>query len=626
MAFIHGAVSFDGSSRDDVRAAVEKMLGAVAHHPWRATDVAVHAGDRATCVLAVQSSDFDGAEGRSLISRHQPTGQSVAADVRLHDRTALARQLHGVEADAGRTDDADLLLGAFRRWGADAGRHLMGDGVFAVWDPSQERLFCSRDVAGVRPLYYHFVARRRFVFSSDLRALAAHPLVSQTMDLRFARSRLELGETFYHPSRTLFETVRKLPAAHHLTVDGTRCVQGRYWHPAEAPDRDYREPSDYIEELRSLLGAAVDGCVASSPSEGGIGAHLSGGLDSSSLAVLASRSVGAAGRPVTGLSWAPPWEVLPRISEDERLLVEEVSVNEDLPVHFATARPDDVIELARRDIATRPTTTLFVEIAASQWAAKAGMRTLVSGWGGDELVVFNGRGYFSDLARRGRWRTLQRELRFRSQRQGASTYKAWRTRVTAPLLPNRLYSLARPSRPMLPYELRPEFARQLLEVEPLPQADLRERPGVRRMQVALLTNGHLQYRMESWAAHGESLGIRYAFPLLDKRLIEFALSIPDHLYFHQGWKRWLYRTAMEGILPDSVRWHPRKNDDAMLQQVRQVRESARPKVREMLYDRRDNPYIDVDRLLSVAGSDPHAAPDAPVGIGAWLAYTSVRLP
>jgi asparagine synthase (glutamine-hydrolysing) len=253
---------------------------------------------------------------------------------------------------------------------------------------------------------------------------------------------------------------------------------------------------------------------------------------------------------------------------------------------------------------------------------------MFSGWGGDELIAFNGRGYFADLARHGRLATIQRELRLRSRIQGGSLRGAWKARVLLPLLPDMALRQGPREPPRLPAELRPEFARVLAAVEPLDHAYPRERPGVRRMQVSLLEFGHLQYRMESWAAHGAALGLTYTFPLLDRRIMEFALSLPGRMFFRDGWKRWLYRTAMEGILPDVVRWNPKKFDNAAAHQLRSVLLEPAGVYREPLLERQDNPLVDVGILLAEQDRQqqlhPSPPPSLPVGRAAWLAFTRLQ--
>jgi asparagine synthase (glutamine-hydrolysing) len=151
------------------------------------------------------------------------------------------------------------------------------------------------------------------------------------------------------------------------------------------------------------------------------------------------------------------------------------------------------------------------------------------------------------------------------------------------------------------------------------------------MQAALLRFGHLHYRMEAWAAHGAAIGLTYRFPLLDRRIMEFALSLPGQMFFRDGWKRWLYRTAMEGILPDLVRWNPTKYDNAAARQLVNVLREPADVYRDRLLERQDNPLVDVSVLLaererqqqkrSSSNGASSVSPDKPAPGGSWLAFT-----
>ena len=154
------------------------------------------------------------------------------------------------------------------------------------------------------------------------------------------------------------------------------------------------------------------------------------------------------------------------------------------------------------------------------------------------------------------------------------------------------------------------------------------------MQVSLLEFGHLQHRIEAWAAHGAALGLTYAFPLLDRRIVEFALSLPGRMFFRDGWKRWLYRTAMEGILPDAVPLEPDEFDNAAAHQLRSVLLEPAAVYRNRCSSDRDNPLVDVGVLLaaqdrqqqlsSSPDGPPSPSPSSPVGRGAWLAFTRLQ--
>jgi asparagine synthase (glutamine-hydrolysing) len=327
------------------------------------------------------------------------------------------------------------------------------------------------------------------------------------------------------------------------------------------------------------------------------------------VAVLAHRILKSEGRAFTGFSWAPPLPQDPAdlLPNDERKLVEQVRAAEGMSVRYTRLTPAHILAHARRDITLQPTTTLLFELAASEDAARLGIRTMLSGWGGDELPAFNGRGYFSDLLRRGHWLTLQRGLTQRAQLHGGTVWKQWITAGIFPLLPILILKILRPDDfpppRRLPAYLRPDFAAALASVEPFNGPEAHERPGVRRMQIALLQYGHLSYRMESWASHGAALGITYAFPLLDRRLVEFALSIPDYLFFKNGWKRYLYRTAMAGILPDSLRWQKVKEDPAMVQGSRSAQKEVNEQQRIELLARAHNPYVDVAQFQAALDAE-----------------------
>ncbi|WP_432557733.1 asparagine synthase-related protein [Granulicoccus sp. GXG6511] len=256
-------------------------------------------------------------------------------------------------------------------------------------------------------------------------------------------------------------------------------------------------------------------------------------------------------------------------------------------------------------------------MATSRQAVVSGVRTMLSGWGGDEAIAFNGRGYFAELARRGDLSTVHREFRLRQRIHGGTLRGAWKHRVVWPLLPDTLVYRRREPVPVPKY-FQPDFAELLTAVDPLEPRPIREFVGVRRVQAALLRRGHLPARMESWAAHGASLGLTYKFPLLDRRVLDFALSLPGRMFFRNGWKRWLYRTAMKGVLPDSLSWNPSKYDNAAIHQMKAVLREPTLAYRDPLMGRLDNPYIDIHQMLASLDRVGNQ-----IGSGVWLAFTQL---
>lgn len=625
-AFIHGEVNWLARP-EVVTANVKMMINAVDHYPWTSTSIG-EVSSHPSCVIGVQRTFERLEQGFDL-----PGGDALVADLQVHGRMDLVSQLEMSPPGTRGMSDEALVARAYRRWGLNFAERILGEGAFALWDASEQRLICWRDAAGVRPLYFHQAHGRQFVFSSDLQSLASHPATPSILDIAYANAFLR-DEQFQHPTRTLIKGVSKLPAAHILVVDRDGIHLRRYWDPGRTVERGDARDGDSAEELLALLRLSISDRLSSQ--DDAVGAHLSGGLDSSSVALTAAGLLQSRGRELGAFSWAPPREVVPTIDRDERDLVDAAAQFGGLHPRYTRLSPADVVDVAYRDVALRPRATLNFEVATSRNAVDSGASTIFSGWGGDEMIAFNGRGYFADLARRGRLLTVRRELYQRSLIQGGSLRGAWKARVAMPLLPVWALRNGPNEPPPLPAELRPEFARILASVEPLEHNFPRERPGVHRMQTSLLEFGHLQYRMESWAAHGASLGLVYTFPLLDRRLMEFALSLPGRMFFRDGWKRWLYRTAMKEVLPEVVRWNPKKYDDAAGHHLRNVLLEPADIYREPLLEHQDSPLVDIGVLLAEQDSqqqilsspnsngDGSGSLSSPVGGGAWLAFTRMR--
>ena len=121
------------------------------------------------------------------------------------------------------------------------------------------------------------------MISSDLQSIAAHPAVPSMLDLPYTRAFLA-DEGFQHPTRTLIQGVRKVPPAHILVFDRDGLRLQRYWDPAASSS----EPTPMMASASTSCGrcSGSRSAVGSTRIADGAGAHLSGGLDSSSISVM----------------------------------------------------------------------------------------------------------------------------------------------------------------------------------------------------------------------------------------------------------------------------------------------------------------------------------------------------
>ena len=184
--------------------------------------------------------------------------------------------------------DTEVILTAYREWGADCLTRFNGMFAFGLYDTVRRRLFMARDRAGEKPLYYS-LANGVLRFASELKALIADPAFARRIDPEALECYLAFG--FIPGEHCILQGSRKLPPAHALEFDlesGTLCLW-QYWELPPAPETNgiVLDEEELLSELEQLLEDSVRRqLVADVP----VGVLLSGGLDSSLITAMAARA------------------------------------------------------------------------------------------------------------------------------------------------------------------------------------------------------------------------------------------------------------------------------------------------------------------------------------------------
>jgi asparagine synthase (glutamine-hydrolysing) len=183
--------------------------------------------------------------------------------------------------------DTEVLLYGYRQWGEQMLSRLNGMWAFAIYDADRQELFLSRDRFGKKPLYYYFDGSN-LIFASELTSLIQHPAVPRSFDQESLQKLFAYG--FIPAPRSLLQGVRKLPAGHWLKLDLVKMrIQVQQFWKFEFdpfPQVPKNPEKEWGSELIRLLDAAVKRRLdADVP----VGVFLSGGIDSSLVATLATR-------------------------------------------------------------------------------------------------------------------------------------------------------------------------------------------------------------------------------------------------------------------------------------------------------------------------------------------------
>jgi asparagine synthase (glutamine-hydrolysing) len=456
--------------------------------------------------------------------------------------------------------DTEVILHAYEEYGSRCVDHMNGMFAFAAWDRARRRLFIARDRLGIKPLYYWF-HRGQLVFGSELKAVIANPDVPRQLDLVALDQFLTLE---YIPSpRTIFQNINKLPPGHQLILqDGALTVEP-YWDvcPRELPEDEVAQ----VEVLTDLIRDAVRLRLVSDVP---LGALLSGGIDSSTVVAFMSE---LSTLPVQTFS----------IGFDDRTY-DELPYARTVAARFGTKHCEEVLQpnlapLAERlvqhldepfgDFSVFP--TYLVSVLARQ-----SVKVVLSGDGGDEVFggyeTYVAQGidrYYRRLPYWLRHKTLPMVMdRVPPQAAKKGVINKAKRFVEGGALPAPLQHTrwmifmsdadkARLYQPDLHASLNGSGPSALLEsyFRRAEQWDALAQQQYVDIKTYLVDDILTKVDRMSMAA-----SIEARVPLLDHRIVEFALSLPPHSKLRRGRTKLILRRAMAGRLPDAVLNRPKQ--------------------------------------------------------------------
>lgn len=491
--------------------------------------------------------------------------------------------------------DEDLLLDLVLEKGYSILAQVNGDFAGAIYDEAEQSWTLFRDHSGVRPLYY-YADQRLFAFSTDLRGLAALPNV----DLSLNEEKLYLRMMGYNDlslCETEYANINCIRPASWTVItptdQGFQKQEHLYWTWRQKKIR-MKSDQDYQHELRRLITDAVSRRLEACP--GLVGCELSGGLDSSVIAILINRL----GREGRFFSWSFSTDEIPMQDRDERKIIEDICRQEHIQCTYSQIDySKNIDKLFERVDPPYLNTRVISEGAAKM--AQQGARIVFTGHGGDEGVSH--RCNFYEL-----WYHHEYYSFFRNIYRGTKG-KKFRLLRTVKRALHQIFVQNRFFRK--PFHntyssgaciVNPDFARRMAKkAKPL------SLPFAYSPKEYILQGGH-RVRLDNVALQGAECGVRYMIPFVDYRVLDFALSIPRAQY-HNGYNnRYIYREAFHDMIPQSLRDMHYKDTPSQENYVPKLDlyEHFQETKRQLLnHLDRDfwQPYLDFDALDSVSLSE-----------------------
>lgn len=467
--------------------------------------------------------------------------------------------------------DSDLILASYLKWGEECVSHLIGEFAFAIWDGRRQTFFCACDAMGVKTLYY-YLSDGDFIFASEVKGLLTHPEVPRQLnEMRVAEY---LATLFEDRSGTFYTGILRLAGAQALTVTRERSQNRQYWNLDPKYELRLSSDEEYVEAFREKFTEAVR-CRTRSAFP--IGAALSGGLDSSSIACVARDVRADRTKPLHTFSLIFP--SLP--DQDKRLIDERPQISAVLdtggfaPTFVEADRLSPMWQVERMHYHldhANYAPNLYLHWAMYDAAKTKGVRIFLDGFDGDSTVS-HGFERLRELTQTLHWRTLHKELAMLSENHlaGIRPYRILKHYCLKPLTPRWIALLWLMKRG----RFREAFSQNIFLSRGLkqrtgierrardlirPQRSWIWRRTARQSHFASINQALYSYTLEIADKASAAFQVDARYPYFDRRLIEFCLALPAEQKLAQGWNRWVQRRAMTGILPPEIQWRPRKGD------------------------------------------------------------------
>ncbi|HLO76066.1 MAG TPA: asparagine synthase (glutamine-hydrolyzing) [Magnetospirillum sp.] len=484
-----------------------------------------------------------------------PNGTAIAFNGEIYNHLDLHDRFAAGWAFRSRSD-TECILAAYDVHGTQCLDHLRGMFAFALWDERAQRLFCARDRFGIKPFYYAVVGQVLY-FASEAKALL--PFLPE-IDTDAAALAEYLTFQYTIGEHTLFKGIRQLLPGHALTVEDGRLRVWRYWDVRFDIDFDH-SPRYFQHRLAELVDQSM---ALHLRADVPVGAYVSGGIDSSLMALLAHRADNARHPAFHGRFTEYP-------GYDESAYARLVAERCDTPLHVVDITADDFRRHIRNVVyhldfpVAGPGS--FPQFMVSKLAA-AEVKVVLGGQGGDEIFGGYARyllAYFEQCikaAMDGNYRDGDFVVTIESIVPNLGLlreYKPlmaefWRQGLFGPLDERYLRLVDRST------DMADEIDWSQLDrarmVEDF-KAIFNNRANVRKeayfdsmthfdfkcLLPALL---HVEDRMSM--AHG----LESRVPLLDHPLVEFAATVPADVKFAGGHMKHLLKVAFGQVLPDQI--------------------------------------------------------------------------
>ncbi|MGB8191230.1 MAG: asparagine synthase (glutamine-hydrolyzing) [Chitinophagaceae bacterium] len=538
------------------REQLKQMTDAIAHRGpegddfWINADASVGLGHRRLSII-----DLTQAAAQPM---HYLERFSIVYNGEIYNYLELKKELQQQGYAFFTQSDTEVILAAYDCWREDCVKHFDGMFAFAIWDEKRKHLYAARDRFGEKPFYYlHEKETGSLWFASEMKAFYAAGFKKQQNEkllLLFLTNGFTSDPS--EASITFDKQIRQLPPAHFMVFQTSPGMQQTAIEPYWDIDKNAQQnisAADAVEKFSALFKESIDKRFRSDVP---VGTSLSGGLDSSSIAAVAS-SIAASSNSYKCFS-----AVFPGFQKDESRFSQRVAQQFKLQQYVTVPGVEDFATDLPRFLHHQDepvgSASVYAQYRVYQLAKQEGIKVLLDGQGADELLAGYNKHlhwYLQELVHNkpGSLRTAIGQLK-KNKTQVEWGWKnyvaAWFPKQAAAQLEKRVQK-----RILSNTDISPEFRKAYFDPSMI------RKPVVRTLNDILYfdtrrfgLNELLRYADRNSMAHGCEVRL----PYLSHTLAEFCFSLPAELKIRDGYSKWILRKSMQSSLPQEICWRTDK--------------------------------------------------------------------
>ena len=443
------------------------------------------------------------------------------------------------------SSDTEVILEAYKEWGEECLDYFNGMFAFVILDKKLKVLFIARDRFGEKPLFVGRGKNNVIVFASEMKAILAHPLISDSINYSSVNSFVE-GTWYEEGEETFFSNIKRFPARHFAiySLNGEELKKTLYWEPSISNSYLDASTREIVDQFKGIFEESINlRSLADVP----VGSSLSGGLDSSAIVNFIQKS---RSDKTSFSTFSAIFNDDPTISEHEQIKLVSSSLetssnyvsptseglqNESLLLHWHQEEPF-------------LSASIYLQWCVARLAKENNVTVLLDGQGADELLGgyqflfkrhqidllhLSNLGKTLRISKKFRDRLIFESKNYSDSERRFSTFNCYTEEEllsmasNPPNIPSNFYM------PTSFEGLDKNYKRSLYE-------------GLFYNSLPML----LRYADRNSMAFSREVRL----PFLDHRLVEFGLSIPDSILVRNGWQKYILRQSLSSSVPPTIKW------------------------------------------------------------------------